>query len=288
MTTPVVVCGPTGAGKSAFALELAVRWDAIVVSMDAMAVYRGLDIGTAKPSASDRQRVPHLGLDVVEPTQHFDAADFVRLAIAAVDHHPRVIICGGTHLYLRALHLGLSHTPPVSPTLRSAIERENDLHGWLQRVDPKLAARLHPNDRVRLVRGLEVFLLTGRRLSDLHAEQVGGREVLAVWVDHADLDARLKLRTEEMLAAGWLAEVESLLERGVPRDCRPMRGLGYRNLVDVVNGLCSLSDATNQITIDTRRFAKKQRTWRNHFGWPVSSQVAADLERVAHVAWEVR
>ena len=170
MPQPIVaLVGATASGKTGLSLDLAECLGGEVVNTDAMQVYRGMDIGTGKATAAEQAAVPHFGIDVVEPHETFDAAAFVALADAVRSEHPRVIVAGGTSLYLQALVRGLVETPPVEAELRARLEALPDLHGALAAVDPELAARLHPHDRVRLVRGLEVYHQTGRRLSELQA-----------------------------------------------------------------------------------------------------------------------
>lgn len=263
-----VVGGPTATGKSALAIELAEQFDAVVVSADAMQVYRGMDIGTAKTRVEEMGGVPHFGIDVVEPDQTFDAADFIELARGVLAEHPRVIVAGGTSLYIRSLKRGLVQTPPVDPALRASIEAEGRLHERLLEVDPALADRLHPNDHVRILRGLEVYEATGQQLSALHAEhaeQPDQVEIHGVWLDREDLDARIDGRVLQMMESGYLSEVSGLLER-FPRTVKPMRSLGYRHLADhLVDGL-ALDEAVARTQRDTRRFARKQRTWAKHLG----------------------
>lgn len=262
--TVLVIAGPTGAGKTPTAIAVAERYGAIVVSADAMQVYRGLDIGTAKATAAERARAVHVGIDVVDPDEPFDAADFVALAEGAIAEHPRIIVCGGTSLYVRSLLRGLVATPPVDPTLRAEIEALPDLHAELAAVDPALAARLHPHDHLRIVRGIEVFRASGTRLSDLHAAHAQAPDrVIAVglWLDRVDLDARIDQRVVGMIDAGYADEVRGLLERGCSRDLKPMQSLGYRHLCDhLIDGL-PLDEAIRRTQRDTRCFARKQRNW---------------------------
>src|SRR5687768_8975923 len=185
-----------------------------------MQVYRGMDVGTGKATAEERGDVVHHGLDVVDPDQPFDAARFVALADEAIARHPRVVVAGGTSLYVRALVRGLVETPEVDPELRAAVEALPDPHGELARVDPALAARLHPHDLVRIVRGLEVFRQTGRRLSDLHsahAEEPVRVPHVGLWLDRPDLDERIDRRVQAMLDRGYVDEVRGLLDRGYAR-----------------------------------------------------------------------
>lgn len=265
----VGIAGPTGAGKSELAIRLARAWGAVVVSADAMMVYRGMDIGTAKPTPAQRQGIPHHGLDLCEPDEAFDAAAFVALADDVIAEFPRVIVAGGTHLYLRSLVRGLVPATPVSPALRAALEAEADPWTRLAGIDPVLAARLHPNDRVRVVRGLETHAATGRTLSSMHAEHSLSPDrigVAGIWLDHPDLDARIDARVGEMVEAGYLAEVERLFASGYA-ECKPMRSLGYRHFGAHLAGAVDLAEAVRATRRDTRRFARKQRNWRKILQW---------------------
>ena len=270
--TVLVIAGPTGSGKTAAALHVAERWGAEIVSADAMQVYRGMDIGTAKATPEEQERVPHHGIDVVDPHEAFDASHFVSIVDRVRQATDRVIVAGGTSLYIRAAVRGLVPTPPIDVALRRELEAQENLHERLQRADPVLAARLHPNDRVRLVRGLEVYELTGRRLSDLqseHAAQPDRFPVQAVWLDRDDLDPRLAGRLECMMDAGYVDEVRRLLAEGVSPRAKPMLSLGYRHLCSHLLEALSLEEAMRRTLRDTRRFARKQRTWGRSLGFDV-------------------
>ncbi|MFZ5480311.1 MAG: tRNA (adenosine(37)-N6)-dimethylallyltransferase MiaA [Myxococcota bacterium] len=262
-----MITGPTGAGKSDLAVEIAERFGGVVVSMDAMQVYRGMDVGTAKVSPEVRARVPHFLLDVRDPDEDFSAADFVRETEAVVASGRPVVICGGTVFYLRAWVRGLVPAPPVDPALRATLEALDDPHARLREVDPVLAARLHPNDRVRIVRGLEIHALTGRPLSDLHAVAPPRREAEVVWVDRDDLYARVDARVEAMMAAGYLDEVRALLAKGYGRERKPMQSLGYRHLADHLAGEIPLEEAVRRTRRDTRNYARKQRSFLRGLGY---------------------
>lgn len=266
----LIIAGPTAAGKSAAALAIARACGAVVVSADAMQVYRGMDVGTAKATLEERAIVPHFGIDVRDPDQDFDAADFVALADEVVRTHPRVILAGGTSLYLRSFVRGLVETPPVDPALRAELEAIPDPHAALAEVDPVLAARLHPHDRLRVVRGLEVFRQLGRPLSSLHVEHAAASdrvESLGFWIDRPDLDARIDARASAMIEAGYVEEVRALLDRGYARDLKPMQSLGYRHLCDhLLDGL-PLDEAVRRTQRDSRKFARKQRNWMKALGW---------------------
>jgi len=272
-----VIAGPTAAGKTAAALHVACLWGARLISADAMQVYRGMDVGTGKAPPSVLGRYPHACLDVRDPgagpAHAFDAADFAaaadaELAAARAAGRP-VVVVGGTGFYLRALLVGLAPTPPADPALRARLEALGDPHGALAAVDPALAARLHPNDRVRLVRGLEVYHLTGRPLSVIQDEHraAGPRHpAVRLWLDRPDLDARIDRRVLRMMERGYLGEVRRLVQAGVPRDCKPMRSLGYRHLADhLLDGL-DLGEAVRRTQRDSRKFARRQRTFLRGLG----------------------
>lgn len=271
MTRALVLAGPTGAGKTALSLVVARAFDAVVVSADAMQVYRGFDIGTGKVTPAERAVVSHYAIDVVDAEQPFDAADFIAIADAAIAAHPRVIVAGGTSLYLQALVRGLVQTPPIDAGLRAELAAKPDLHGSLANVDPELAARLHPNDRVRVSRGLEVYLQTGQRLSELqraHAEQPDRVATVARWVDRDDLEARIDARVHEMIAAGYVDEAGGLLNAGVSRLAKPMMSLGYRHLAEHLLDDLPRDEAIRRTQRDSRQLARKQRNWMRVLRYP--------------------
>jgi tRNA dimethylallyltransferase len=275
---PRIVCvvGPTASGKTALALELAEALDAEILSADSRQVYRELDVGTAKPTATERARVPHHGLDLAAPDEPFDVGryrDVARAVVADVTARGRgLVVAGGTGLYVRALLYGLCAAPPRDPRLRRVLQawtgREGApaLHRRLRALDPELAERVHPNDAVRIVRAIEVALASGRRLSTWQrthgfAERPVDALVVGLAVPVATLDARIRARAETMLAAGWLAEVARLVARGYPDDAPVWRTLGYAEMRGVVEGRTALPDALAATVLATRRFAKRQRTW---------------------------
>lgn len=259
----LVLAGPTATGKTAAAIEVARRWDVQLVSADAMQVYRGLDIGTAKPDPATLAAFPHHGIDIRDPHQAYDAADFARDTDAVVATGADVVVVGGTGFYLRALLTGLVETPDVDPALRRQLAELADPHAELARVDPVLAQRLHPNDRVRVLRGLEVFRQTGTPLSQLHAEHETAtprHASVRVVLDRADVKERIDRRVLEMMDAGYLTEVRGLLEAGVTSDLKPMRSLGYRWLAEHLEQGLALDEAVRRTQRDTRTLARKQRT----------------------------
>ncbi|MCO4747767.1 MAG: tRNA (adenosine(37)-N6)-dimethylallyltransferase MiaA [Proteobacteria bacterium] len=283
----LVLAGPTASGKSAAAMAVCEAYGAVLLSCDAMQVYRGMDIGTAKPSREEQERVAHFGIDLVKPDEPFDAAMFREIADEVLAAHPRVVVAGGTSLYIRALIRGLVKTPDVDAELRAKVEAIEDLHGELARVDPVLAERLHPNDRVRLVRGVEVFRASGQRLSELqaaHAEEPDRVDAHALWLDREDLNERIDRRVEIMAEAGYVDEVRALLDAGYARTLKPMQSLGYRHLCDALLDGVELEEALRRTARDTRRFAKKQRNWMRVLGYPKvlreHEQTALDVAKV--------
>jgi tRNA dimethylallyltransferase len=266
-------------------MEVYRRYTPRLISADAMQVYRGLNIGTGKEPADVLRQFPHEGIDNCEVDEAFDAQAFIALADAVLARGERVLIVGGTTLYVHALLYGLVQTPDVDVALRAELEDLEDPHGRLQRVDPVLAARLHPNDRIRIVRGLEVFAQTGQRLSELQAaHQLQLRHPARVlWLDRDDLRVRIDARVDAMMEAGYLDEVRGLLDRGVDRALKPMQSLGYRHLADHLCGEIALDEAVWRIKRDTWRFARKQRNSARRF--PDLERVPADdIERVLSVA----
>jgi tRNA dimethylallyltransferase len=267
----ICIVGPTASGKTALALELAARCGAEIVSADSRQIYRGLDVGTAKPSLAERARVPHHCLDLIEPGEEFDAARFRRAAdgaIADIRARGRVpFLVGGTGLYVRALLRGLCPAPPRVPAVRAALEATivrdglEALRTELVRIDPETARRLGPRDRVRILRALEVARATGVPLSRWQAEH-GFRErpyealVIGLARPTAELDDRIRARVDAMVASGFVEEVRAVAARGVVSDA-----LGYREMLACVEGRTDLATAIRATALATRRFAKRQRTW---------------------------
>lgn len=273
-----IVClvGPTASGKSAVGLSLAERLGGEIVSADSRQVYRRLDVGTAKPTPAERARVPHHCLDLVAPAEPFDAARFRDAATAAIDGivaRGRVpLVVGGTGLWVRVLLRGLCRAPARVPRLRAVLERmvaadgAPTLHRWLAALDPPLAARVHPADAVRIVRGVEVALATGVPLSRTqaaHGFDEPAYEALVVGLawPTAALDARIAARARAMVDAGLVAEVRALRDGGVPPDAPGFDAVGYREMLAAVDGRTSVEDALAATVRATRRFAKRQRTW---------------------------
>lgn len=264
-----IIAGPTGAGKSALAMALASRHGARIISADSRQIYRGFDIGTAKPSAADRAAVPHAGLDVADPTERWNAARWAQAADAWLAEDAAIgrpsIVVGGTGLWLRALVRPLADEPPMDPARREAVRAElalmdtPALRTMVDRLDP---ARAHLG-RAQLLRAAEVVLASGERLSDWHAKGAGKSARAARWliVDPGDaLAERLDRRRAGMLAGGWVDEVRALVAT-VPDDAPAWNACGYREIREVVQGRCGLDAALEAVRISTRQYAKRQRTW---------------------------
>lgn len=273
----VAIVGPTAVGKTDIAVALAQRHGGEIVSADSMAVYRGADIGTAKPTPAQRRAVPCHLIDVVEPSETFDVAEYRRMAteaIEAIKQRGRLpFVVGGTGLYVRALLDGLGLTSvPANSAVRAELwqvarlQGSSTLHAQLAAVDPVTASRLHPNDTVRIVRALEVWKCTGEPLSVwIERDQQQRRPVASVRIGLSVamdvLDRRIDARVDAMMASGLLDEVRALMSRGARPAAGIMRGLGYRELGDHLMGTSSLAEAVTAIKRNTRRFARRQRTW---------------------------
>jgi tRNA dimethylallyltransferase len=271
------ITGPTACGKTDLALALAQRVPLEVVSMDSAMVYRGLDMGTAKPSATTRASVPHHLVDILEPTDSYSAGRFAEDAarsIAEIRARGRLpLLVGGTLLYLRALRDGLSALPRADRDIRAQLDRDAAEQGWqalherLRRVDPSAAARIAPSDRQRIQRALEVYALTGRPITELQRARArtehGGVVVLAlVPGNRADLAARIEQRFDAMVALGFVEEVERLRARGdLHPDLPSMRAVGYRQLWSYLDGHYGWDEARGKAIVATRQYAKRQLTW---------------------------
>ena len=274
-----VLTGPTGTGKSDFALRLAREYPIEIVSVDSAQVYRELDIGSAKPDAATLARVPHHLVDLVDPTDNYSAGRFVRDAarvVAEIESRGHIpLLVGGTMLYLRSLIGGISSLPSASDEIRARIDAEAASLGWpemharLARVDATAAARIHPNDAQRIQRALEVYAVAGEPLSALQARSAResrlARDFVVVALlpaDRARLHADLARRFENMMAAGFLDEVRRLHARGdLTAEHSAIRAVGYRQLWAHLDGACPLDVAVARGVAATRQLAKRQLTW---------------------------
>lgn len=271
----IVIAGPTAVGKTVLALALAEELDGEIVAADSLQVYRYLDIGTAKPSLEDRQRVPHHLIDVVDPDESFTAKDYEQLALQAIGNINRrgklPILVGGTGLYIRALLYGIFPGPGEDPALRSTLYREaqelgpEGFHRRLQEVDPEAASKIHPHDLFRIVRALEVYLLTGRPISEHQKDHRRPQLQPIVYIGlkrkREVLYRLIEERVDRMIEKGLLQEVEGLLRMGYTKALKPMQSLGYRHLIEHLEGIYSLDQAVALFKRDSRRYAKRQMTW---------------------------
>lgn len=284
--TVVVVCGPTASGKTALAVELALRLNGEVVSADSMQLYRGLDIGTAKPTRDEMRGVPHHMLDVADPAEDWSVARYVAEAVPVVDgilaRGKLPILAGGTGLYLDALIAGRTFAPfPADTGLRQALERRAGTEGLaplyaeLERADPAAAARVHPNDAKRIIRALEVCAATGETIT-AHNERTralppryGAVKVGLRFADRGDMWKKIDARVDEMFARGLVEEVRGLMET-LPPNCTAMQAIGYKELAAALREGRSPEEAGAEIKLRTRQYAKRQLTWfrrDSSIGW---------------------
>jgi tRNA dimethylallyltransferase len=272
----VLLLGPTACGKSALALKLARAMALEIVSIDSAQVYRGMDIGTAKPSAEERAQVPHHLIDLRDPSEPYSAAEFVRDALRAIaDIRSRgrwPLVVGGTMLYAKALREGLSRLPSADAEVRARIDTRAQADGWralharLAQVDPETAARLPPNDRQRIQRALEIFEITGAPMSTLlvadHRPSLRLLTIALLPANRAELHRRIEARFDAMLAAGFLDEVRGLKARGdLDPDLPSMRSVGYRQAWQHLDGAMSFDAFRAAGIAATRQLAKRQITW---------------------------
>jgi len=272
----VIVCGPTGVGKTRFAIDLALKFGGEIIGADSVQIYRYLDIGSAKPTAEERAAVPHHLVDFIDPDQSFSAADYAAMAQEVLtDFQIRnvlPVVVGGTGLYIKALVYGLFEAPVADATLRRRLRREVDrigapaLHHRLARSDPRAADRIHPNDALRITRALEVFETTGRSISS-HQQIHGFKEPLVdtlrigLTLPRDQLYDRINQRVDIMLAAGLQEEVQSLLNQGYDPQLKSMQSLGYRHMTAFLHGAVGWDEAVVTLKRDHRRYAKRQLTW---------------------------
>jgi tRNA dimethylallyltransferase len=273
----IVVVGPTASGKSDLALSLAERFYGEIVNYDSVQVFRGLDIGSAKPSPAERQRIPHHMIDIRDPADLFTAGDYQREArdvLEDIRRRRRVpVLVGGTGLYLRALTEGLFQGPTRSTHLRERLEAIAEaggreyLHRLLQRLDPDAAQRIATRDKPKIIRALEVRLETGKPLTE-HLKIEPRRPLKGFVVCTVGLDppreecySRIDVRVERMFEAGLVDEVRGLLAQGVPPDAKPLGAIGYRHVLANLDNSCAWNDTIRMIQRDTRRYAKRQLTW---------------------------
>jgi len=272
----IVILGPTAVGKSALAIELAQNFALEIINADSMQVYRGMDIGSAKPSLKERTLVPHHLIDIKEPGEEFSAAQFKDAAkniiFSLAQENKQALVVGGTGFYIKALTKGLFPAPSADLKLREKLkEKERTQEKWylykeLKEVDPEAASKIHPNDTFRIIRALEVFYLTGKPISlqhETHQFKQADYNLLKIGLmrDRKELYLRIEERVDKMLKSGFLNEVKDLLEGGCSSTAKPFQSLGYKQILNHLQGDLSLEEAVGLIKKNTKRYAKRQLTW---------------------------
>lgn len=298
----LVILGPTASGKSALGISLAEKFGGEVISCDSTQVYRHFDIGTGKVPREEQRGIPHHLVDLVEPHEVFTAGEFRRRAMAALEdvssRGKLPIMTAGTGLYLRSLLEGLAEIPERSEELRERLREHlkyrgpEYLHNLLKKLDPEAASKIAPRDAQKAIRALEVCVLSGDRISKLHRKGRVGLQGYAVTKlglapPRDALYARIDLRVQEMLEAGWLGEVKRLIEQGVPASAKPFTFLGYSHLRKHLQGELPLVDVVRQIQQSTRRYAKRQITWFRRESDVYWFQQFGDAQTVVEEAAEV-
>jgi tRNA dimethylallyltransferase len=274
----VVVCGPTGIGKTSFAIKLARRFKGEIVGADSMQIYRHMDIGTAKPTPEERALVRHHMVNIVDPDEHFDAEKYAEQALAKIvelsERKVLPFVVGGTGLYIKALIYGLFETPKIDPKLRRNLKKEAvekgrvHLHERLKACDPEAARRIHVNDAYRVVRALEVFEATAKTLSERQEAHRFRRQrvhtlKIGLKMERGALYKRIDSRVDLMIREGLQAEIENLFKAGYASDLKSMQSLGYRHMAAYLRGEIDWAETLRTLKRDTRRYAKRQMTWFN-------------------------
>ena len=277
MNNIVCIAGPTASGKTALAVALAKEINGEVVSCDSMQVYKGIDIGTAKPTAEEMEGIPHHMLSVAEPDEDFSVSRYCEMAAPIVDdivaRGKVAIIAGGTGLYMDSLIRGNAFAPFPSTGVREKLEAQADAEGmeamlrWLESIDPEAAARLHLSDRKRIIRALEVYLETGETITAHNRKtQAIPPRYTPLWLgldfaQRSDLYHRIDLRVGLMLQMGLIEEIRALLDAGIPEKTTAMQAIGYKEFIAALEGKCTIEEAADQVRQSSRRYAKRQLTW---------------------------
>jgi tRNA dimethylallyltransferase len=283
MNKNLILLGPTAAGKTELAVKLAKELNGEVISADSMQVYRGMDIGTAKPTLEERQGIPHHLIDIRDPNEEWTVADFVNECgqrINELENRKKIpLIVGGTGLYLWSLLEGFSFPiTPANKELRARLEKEPlaTLYAQLSKIDPSAAARIHANDKKRIIRALEVYELTGKPISEIQEPRRLSREqsrdsvagsfvLIGLNLPRPELYARIEQRVDNMLAKGLIEEVKGLLAKGYSKDLPSFQALGYKEAVEFLDGRWTMDEMVNELKKRTRHFARRQMTWFKRF-----------------------
>jgi tRNA dimethylallyltransferase len=293
----LAIIGPTASGKSSLAIAVAQACGGEILTIDSMQIYKGMDIGTAKPTPSDRREILHHLIDVAEPDKSFSVGRFVELADEVIAHRKRPLVAtGGTPMYFKALFHGLFDGPGADETIRQRLRSLSpaELHQRLSEVDAAAAQRIHISDERRLIRALEIFELTGTPISSLQKQWESNQPVriAAGWIgllwEKDELNRRINARVKEMIAAGWVEEVRALLEKYPAISKTAAEATGYADLIDYISGKCSLEDAVEQIKIATRQLARRQMKWFRRFPgvrWLPGNMPAEKLAAEAIEIW---
>jgi len=272
----VVITGPTASGKSSLAIDLALQLEGEIVNADSMQVYRGMDIGTAKTPFIERRGIPHHLIDVVNPDEDFNAAIYRSMTeplLKEIETRKRVcFVVGGTGLYIKVLLGGLLDCPPIDQKIREELRNECEqwgsivLHEKLKMLDPESAHRIHPHDKIRITRALEIIHLTHEPLSNLKRKH-GFKDrpfkalKICLEMDREPLYHRINQRCIEMINDGLMDEIQGLLRKGYSPELKPMKSIGYRHMVKLLEGAWDLNQTIHHLQKDTRRYAKRQITW---------------------------
>ena len=298
ITRLIVICGPTGSGKTGFGIRLAQQFNGEIVGADSMQIYRHMDIGTAKPTSAEQAAVPHHMIDIVDPDHDFDAAAYAAMATETIRRiiarGGNVFVVGGTGFYIKALIHGLFEEGPSDPAVRHGLKQEAEsaapgaLHRRLEAIDRAAAARIHPNDTYRIIRALEVFAVTGEPLTvfqqrhGFREQRFDTLEIGLAWPRPILYD-RINRRVDAMMAQGFMDEVRHLLASGYSSDLKSMQSLGYRHLAAVARGDAILAEAVTTLKRDHRRYAKRQLSWfgnRESVHWLTPDQTAPAVDLI--------
>lgn len=296
----IVICGPTGIGKTSLTIRAAKAFNGQIINADSLQLYRYMDIGTAKPTLEERAQVPHYIVDMLSPDEPFDAAGFAKKADGLIESFVSQgitpFVAGGTGLYIKALVDGLFRATPADPEILDRLQKEAEISGTealynrLTTCDSEAAERIHPNDTFRIIRALEVFETTGCTISKHQQSHHFGEKryralKIGLTMDRDRLYDRINRRVDIMIAQGLLDEVRSLVAMGYHPDLKPMKSLGYRHMAEYLNGEKDWEEAVRTLKRDTRRYAKRQMTWfraDNTIEWFEPDATEAVIERIKH------